>query len=246
MSTPIIILDIRLLTLIHQKRNESSDVWSLGCVFLEMTTVLNNRTIEEMMDYYITHGTEGTCVRTNAKATKLWMEELQTKSKSSDDTEPLKLIAWMTERFAKDRPDAQQVVNTILSFESQQPFYGICCSVDDNSTQTFHQGFGRAPADNGDEKSVAETESNTGAHESFAPLATISEETLIGSSSLASSENVSVVQLDSNLKAPGGVSPVPLQDQSLGPFHTLPQRCQTMAEEGQVFSKGETGGHSPS
>ena len=57
-------------------------------------------------------------------------------SESSDDVEPLDLILWMTKVPGKDRPTAQQVVNTILSFESQLPFYGHCCCRDDDTTRS--------------------------------------------------------------------------------------------------------------
>ncbi|KAH9209800.1 kinase-like domain-containing protein, partial [Leptodontidium sp. 2 PMI_412] len=35
-----------------EKRNTSADIWSLGCVFLEMLTLLKNRTVEEQRQYF--------------------------------------------------------------------------------------------------------------------------------------------------------------------------------------------------
>ena len=35
----------------YQKRNSSSDMWSLGCVFLEMSTVLAGQTVDKMRRY---------------------------------------------------------------------------------------------------------------------------------------------------------------------------------------------------
>jgi serine/threonine protein kinase len=32
-------------------RNEASDIWSLGCVFLEMLTVLTNSSVDELLGY---------------------------------------------------------------------------------------------------------------------------------------------------------------------------------------------------
>lgn len=34
-----------------QKRNEASDVWSLGCVFMEMLTVLTDASVDELLEY---------------------------------------------------------------------------------------------------------------------------------------------------------------------------------------------------
>ena len=41
-----------------KQRNEASDIWSLGCVFLEMLTVLTNSSVDELLDY-IRHEVDG-------------------------------------------------------------------------------------------------------------------------------------------------------------------------------------------
>ena len=41
-----------------KKRNESSDVWSLGCVFLEMLTVLTHSSVDDLLQY-IHHEVDG-------------------------------------------------------------------------------------------------------------------------------------------------------------------------------------------
>ncbi|KAF7512717.1 hypothetical protein GJ744_000284 [Endocarpon pusillum] len=43
----------------YATRNPASDIWSLGCVFIEMSTVLMNRTIQELRKFYEENGTKG-------------------------------------------------------------------------------------------------------------------------------------------------------------------------------------------
>jgi hypothetical protein len=100
-----------------------------------MLSFLNNRSIEEMQKFFLTHGTGFSNVRSNDSATEEWMNELKMGASPDDDVEPLDLIVSMTNKSRKDRPTAQQVVNKILSFESELPFYGLCCSRDDDTTR---------------------------------------------------------------------------------------------------------------
>ena len=36
----------------YEKRNTSADIWSLGCVFLEMLTIINGKTLEEQRSLF--------------------------------------------------------------------------------------------------------------------------------------------------------------------------------------------------
>lgn len=123
-----------------QQGNTPSDIWSLGAVFLEMTTVLAGRTLADMKAFYSEHGSNGSYIRTNPEATKLWMTELERQPDCEHDTQLLNLIAQMTERKPDDRPTAQQVVITIQDFDCLQPYCGDCCYIDDGNTATSYAG----------------------------------------------------------------------------------------------------------
>lgn len=60
-----------------EPRNTSSDIWSLGVVFLEMIVVLKGRTIEWMNDFLRAHGSYQTFVRSNLAGLEKLLAELK-------------------------------------------------------------------------------------------------------------------------------------------------------------------------
>ena len=124
----------------YQERSTSSDIWCLGCCFLEMTTVLNNRRTKDMENFLGSHGTQSKLFHANEEGTNMWIEALRKGSEDCDDTAPLmELIPWMIARSPKDRPTSHQVVNSILNFESRHAFYGVCCGNDEETVQSAHE-----------------------------------------------------------------------------------------------------------
>jgi serine/threonine protein kinase len=119
----------------EQQRNPASDVWSLGCVFLEMCTVLHDRSVQDMKAFYQWHGSGLPFVRNNEAATVQWVKELQMNMESEYDKQPLELARWMTHIGPLDRPTAQQVVIAVFNFEGDRPYYGDCCDSSNNTTQ---------------------------------------------------------------------------------------------------------------
>jgi len=61
----------------HEPRNTSSDIWSLGVVFLEMTAVLKGRTVAYVYDFLKKHGLGQAYVRTNPTGTLALVTELK-------------------------------------------------------------------------------------------------------------------------------------------------------------------------
>ena len=114
----------------YEKRNMSSDVWSLGCVFLEMTTVLKGRSIAEMQEYFRKiHG--GHRFYNCRDAIGGWIKRLCASGEESDNL-PLKWVGGMLQIQPELRPSAeelcQHITNRAQKIEGEaQHFIGDCC-----------------------------------------------------------------------------------------------------------------------
>ncbi|ETN38534.1 uncharacterized protein HMPREF1541_06570 [Cyphellophora europaea CBS 101466] len=116
----------------HGSRSFSSDIWSLGCVFLEMRTVLSEFSVEDMRHFLKSHGSGGDFVRDNTVGADLWMRELELQPTCSDDPQLLQLVRQMCRLNPDERPLAPETVSYILDMEGKS-YYGICCNRNDLS-----------------------------------------------------------------------------------------------------------------
>ena len=126
-----------------QARNSSSDIWSLGCVFLEMVTVLKGQSVDDLQKFitnYEDHSadskTEGEVFYyTRRKAVKAWTELLLTMS--ARDNEPITWINMMLDFDSKNRPHAARIVEyTGYDGKSLEwPFCGLCCAEDSDDEE---------------------------------------------------------------------------------------------------------------
>ena len=73
-------------------RNKSSDIWSLGCVFLEMITVIKGFSLDEMNDFLLekSEGFSAHGLWSAPKAIKIWLDRIR--DQSADD----KPLDWIT------------------------------------------------------------------------------------------------------------------------------------------------------
>jgi serine/threonine protein kinase len=114
----------------YESRNTSSDVWSLGCVFLEMAAALQSINADRIKQYYMSHGSLVSYYHANPAATSKLISHWET-SWDSRDKSMLGWVKWMlmTNRF--ERPTAAQVLELILDVETDEAvssrFCGICC-----------------------------------------------------------------------------------------------------------------------
>ena len=72
--------------------HRSSDIWSLGVVYLEMVTILRGKSLEELDRHLGSHGTCMTQIHRNLEAATSWFQVLQAHTEGSPvDNEPTHL-----------------------------------------------------------------------------------------------------------------------------------------------------------
>jgi len=114
----------------HDFRNSSSDIWSLGCVFLEMCTVLKGSTISDMNVFFSSRGDGGAYVSANEAAASLFIHQLKASGDAMDNT-LLYAIEPMINRDRSKRPTAKDVFDTLIGLDhmdsNARRFCGSCC-----------------------------------------------------------------------------------------------------------------------
>jgi serine/threonine protein kinase len=117
-------------------RNSSSDVWSLGCVFLEMVTVLKGETITAMGSFFENHGSQARQYCDNLVAIGQWIEAIRIAEGIELDNVSFDWIQKMLQLDSSSRPTSRQLMESINhnpNLELRTKFCGICCMYDDES-----------------------------------------------------------------------------------------------------------------
>lgn len=108
--------------------HRSSDIWSLGVLFLEMVTFLRGKTLAEMDIFLQRHGQGVTSIHNNIEGAMNWFEQLQANESGSPiDNEPLTWIKAMLNRVQTNRPTAVELFDNIVGFQDGR-FCGSCCA----------------------------------------------------------------------------------------------------------------------
>ncbi|KAF2169428.1 hypothetical protein M409DRAFT_20647 [Zasmidium cellare ATCC 36951] len=112
-------------------RTFASDIWSLGCVFLEMVTVLAGRSIEDLQAFFQSTGSNSTVYQRNQKAIDDWLQQLNTALLASDfpeDAQLTTIVRFMCNQDEAKRLDSRDLVRRIFKLDGPMPYYGLCCS----------------------------------------------------------------------------------------------------------------------
>ncbi|KAL8928824.1 MAG: hypothetical protein Q9208_001602 [Pyrenodesmia sp. 3 TL-2023] len=115
-------------------RKSSSDMWSLGVIYLEMVTVLRGRSLSALRQFLDKNGTRQPYVFANPPATTQWFEELRLNGVGPEsDNEPLTWIKDLTQPDPLRRPQPWALTEQIKNSSTSTSFIGICCANDETS-----------------------------------------------------------------------------------------------------------------
>lgn len=105
------------------KVNSNVDIWSMGCVFLEMATVLKGYEIADLRQYFEYRGDSRNYLANSISAQE-WIQML---SKPSGYAGVMK-FQWIQDML-NTRPPATLLCDTIMevSCEANLPLFGACC-----------------------------------------------------------------------------------------------------------------------
>ena len=114
---------------VHGPRNGATDIWALGVVFLEMTSVLKGFKIDDFRTFLTRNASGHQFVFGNPVGTASWLKKLRQTGRSPDfDNEPLIWIHDMIRPMPLERPSAVVLFRNILQSSSAEHFRRICCA----------------------------------------------------------------------------------------------------------------------
>ncbi|RMJ16885.1 hypothetical protein CDV36_003504 [Fusarium kuroshium] len=113
---------------VDQPRTSSSDIWSLGCVFLEIMTVLKGKLVQDIRHHFRDES-GSQCYHASSDAANHWLESLRS-VKCDVDNAPLMWIRDMLRQYGDDRPFAKTLQTQIAraNFDRPSQFFGECCA----------------------------------------------------------------------------------------------------------------------
>ncbi|KIX01098.1 uncharacterized protein Z518_10164 [Rhinocladiella mackenziei CBS 650.93] len=115
--------------------HRASDIWSLGIVYLELMTVLYNKTLEEFETYLKSHGKMTHYIHANLDAALGWCQLLQGWHNPRPEGELFEWIPRMLEVDLVNRPSAAELYEGILAAQKSELF-GQCCTEEPTDSES--------------------------------------------------------------------------------------------------------------
>jgi serine/threonine protein kinase len=124
----------------YVERNTSSDIWSLGCVFLEMWTVLRRHTLDDLRTYMSAHGTQVKEYHSNPDGFTGWIQVLERVAGPSCDHVPSNWVLNMLQLQPALRWNCHILEDRIREASTdptaEHIFSGLCCLEPDEDITT--------------------------------------------------------------------------------------------------------------
>jgi len=117
----------------NNERDSSSDIWSLGCVYLEMWTVLRGGRISDLKEdmAFRTEHSVMRCYASTGFHLEAWIARMEALPGPRSDNLPSEWIRKMLQHDRKQRPTAHALLSMIqeasAELDAEHMFIGQCC-----------------------------------------------------------------------------------------------------------------------
>jgi serine/threonine protein kinase len=124
-----------------EPRNTAADIWSLGCIFFEIATVLSGGSIEDLKAHF-RQQTDTEAYHANVDNFAAWVKGLRSSRANKSDNFSWKLAQMALHFDPEDRLTAAELFEEIAkeTHRTGIHFCGPCCLDDDASTSGSEAG----------------------------------------------------------------------------------------------------------
>jgi serine/threonine protein kinase len=115
-------------------RNTAADVWSLGCVILELWTLLCGESLQGLESHMRNNGSRSINYYANVEAISSWCETMKARITAKDLEAPKEWLDWMSKSNQKERWTVGYLLDSIIfneknstAYDQRYHFIGVCC-----------------------------------------------------------------------------------------------------------------------